>query len=839
MAVARIEIPRTGGVAMITGNTLFDAALEAEQKQALYILEVTRYGTRISSFLPIVLPPPIATFDTSYGTIGFTHSSPLGNWHWAAMWYGFATPTLPNDAVVQKIYAVIRMARNIDGGDGCAEAFVAAGTALNPWSLSPSGVDLISNPLRQVDFAGVFYADMSETDLAFLATAEIYASFTQSASYDIMGDILNVSGLGFAVYYTSAAPIPDTSDSPLPVPIPAGQGVAWSYAYSAVARPGEVGAANGMATASAGPPTIPTDDLLPYMIIPTGEGQTINPLDGRSSISQLEVDAIDPGNELKLLIVNHELLGEKVRFLMGFPGMDRTSFVTLHTLQLTGVDCESNGLLRFTAADLQINAKQNLWVNGGPSIHIADPTTPPALAVFGAAGTATATYALVGHDQNGGSTLPTSFTTITNAPNTLSNTNYVEITWPAVEGIYDWDILKGNSTTSLAVHQRSVAAGATSITFDDIGQSTSSYVTPLVNTTEWLPGDPEPPVEPVGNTWSANEFECSDKNPRYVFGNPIDIALAAYQNELGIGQVSSNPASWQIFVPGSDSTLINPNPYLDVPAYLTLRDTEFSGDRFEFKITSPETSGKSWIEDQINKPLGLYTVILASGMLSPRSFKSPVSLASAVPIDATGIEGIPQSEVLPIVNQVVVTLGSNNAKEGGDQPSFQFDQSVSQARFRTTYQQSISCDGLRLPYGGYGRAFLLAMRTFQWYAFGTRLYTIKTHYRYAKMEISDYFLLSHPLLVDLLPGSPSAGQRGLVNVPCLIIDKQPDYAGGTFTFKVMDTRFMALTTPYDIVPNGTVPVWASASTAQKAKYMWMSSGAPPVYSDSTPGHGIF
>ena len=90
---------------------------------------------------------------------------------------------------------------------------------------------------------------------------------------------------------------------------------------------------------------------------------------------------------------------------------------------------------------------------------ISDPSTPT-LSVHGTPGSTTVSYAVVGHDRNGGVTLPSAFATITNAPDTLNGSNYVIITWPAIDGIFQWDILKTNSTTSLATLQNPASPSA-------------------------------------------------------------------------------------------------------------------------------------------------------------------------------------------------------------------------------------------------------------------------------------------------------------------------------------------------------------------------------------------
>jgi hypothetical protein len=103
-----------------------------------------------------------------------------------------------------------------------------------------------------VDWDGIFYHDMGETSLDFLTDAEMSARLACSMFLTPMDDILLVTGLGYAVYYTSATPSDGSTDLEPPVPIPEGQGVAWSFPSEVEARPAQP-ANNGAASGTAGP----------------------------------------------------------------------------------------------------------------------------------------------------------------------------------------------------------------------------------------------------------------------------------------------------------------------------------------------------------------------------------------------------------------------------------------------------------------------------------------------------------------------------------------------------------------------------------------------------------
>jgi hypothetical protein len=127
----------------------------------------------------------------------------------------------------------------------------------------------------------------------------------------------------------------------------------------------------------------------------------------------------------------------------------------------------------------------------GPTSFNQLPTpAAPTVTVVGTPGTATATYYLVAH-VNGGVTLPSAATTIANAPNTLNSTNYVVVKIPTyiwanypATWVQDpwsnatWDVLKGNTSTSLYANVSFTPNGVA-----DQGGSTSAYTPPTRNTT--------------------------------------------------------------------------------------------------------------------------------------------------------------------------------------------------------------------------------------------------------------------------------------------------------------------------------------------------------------------
>jgi hypothetical protein len=479
--------------------------------------------------------------------------------------------------------------------------------------------------------------------------------------------------------------------------------------------------------------------MLPYLIIPSGQNQTVRDVDGASSVGQFSIECIDPGGALKALAAQASLLGQVATLSLGFPGFAAGDFVPLHTVQITDLGFDSTGKVRISCGDvLRFFTGAVLWSDGGPG--------------------------------------------------------------------------------------------------------------------EYLPGDP-PTLQPIGASWLPNAFQASSDNPRWLSGNPLDIYLAAMQNELGVGQdpallpalgqsgnaeglATANPF-WAKYLPGDDSTLINPNQYLDIPGILALREGTFSGDWFEFKITSP-VEAKGWLEDYILKPLGLVSIVHSNGLLSLKAMKNTQNQSPVFAFTQKNVIGIPQVSREPIINVLTMRMDVNDSlpttasRAYNNQVTYQQQTSIYQ--FRRIFNQQVEATGLRAAYGGFLRSFLLADRVFRRYAFGTPRYQVKAFLSSVIAEIGDYVSLTHPLVPDL-----KSGQVGITNVLCEVVGRTPNYARGSMTFDLFDTRFMQLTKPYQIAPLASgIPAWSQANGTERAEYMFISTAATGGENpDGSPGNTIF
>ena len=128
----------------------------------------------------------------------------------------------------------------------------------------------------------------------------------------------------------------------------------------------------------------------------------------------------------------------------------------------------------------------------GPlSVNPLPTPAAPTVTVVGTPGSTTATYYVVAH-CGGGVTLPSAGTTITNAPDVLNGTNYVNVTVPTTYSGWfgrtdlwscSWDILKGDTVHSISTASTWPGQAPTNRDYSDKGGAASAYITPTRNST--------------------------------------------------------------------------------------------------------------------------------------------------------------------------------------------------------------------------------------------------------------------------------------------------------------------------------------------------------------------
>jgi hypothetical protein len=162
------------------------------------------------------------------GSVTFTSARPLGVTRQFVTWSNFSlisTP-LPSDAAIQQIIPVIIAGSNNPDTLFTTLGYGSSGSA--PFT-TPSNTlvptDDVIFPITE------FSAPSIGTALSALTGQEITAEYDDSLFQDGLSDAITVTGVGFAILYTSATPSIDTC-MPAPVAVPAGQGLTWALPAS-------------------------------------------------------------------------------------------------------------------------------------------------------------------------------------------------------------------------------------------------------------------------------------------------------------------------------------------------------------------------------------------------------------------------------------------------------------------------------------------------------------------------------------------------------------------------------------------------------------------------------
>ena len=342
-------------------------------------------------------------------------------------------------------------------------------------------------------------------------------------------------------------------------------------------------------------------------------------------------------------------------------------------------------------------------------------------------------------------------------------------------------------------------------------------------------------------------FPISDQHPRNLVANPMDVVLMVLQNELGMGQTPSVPASaWRLYDPSqwdaagsSNPTLIAPNPVVDTDRILFYRNGIFAGYLFDFTLTGP-LEAKQFLEYEIFHALGGYLVVLADGRVSPRFFLPPFVFSNLFSFNDRNLTVLPGVQRQPLINQVTYRLdydGNNFRTE------LLFVEATSLQQYGLAGQGIIESKGLKSVRGGVSLAGLTATRIFRRYAGinpvtiaptgGAPTLAVSSQYVTLTVETGDYVFASHPMLPNF-----ETGRRGVFNRIYEVIEKQPNYAEGSMAYSLLDTGWVSGKKLSRVAPEGTAP-YTSASSGERARYMFICRAQTGTYSEGTPAKTIF
>jgi hypothetical protein len=102
----------------------------------------------------------------------------------------------------------------------------------------------------------------------------------------------------------------------------------------------------------------------PWLLTPQGASQTIDVINGSSSIGNLECEVVDHGGAIRQLVGQNTLEGSTVTLSVGYPGLAWTDFALLHTYMLREIEpSDGYNSFLFTCEDAQLLEKRTVYTH--------------------------------------------------------------------------------------------------------------------------------------------------------------------------------------------------------------------------------------------------------------------------------------------------------------------------------------------------------------------------------------------------------------------------------------------------------------------------------------------
>lgn len=208
---------------------------------------------------------------------------------------------------------------------------------------------------------------------------------------------------------------------------------------------------------------------------------------------------------------------------------------------------------------------------------------------------------------------------------------------------------------------------------------------------------------------------------------------------------------------------------------------------FCFVITQA-FEAKQWLETEIYKPCGMYPVVLNTGQLSARCARPPAAGPAPVyTFDPTNVTVLPQWDRMAIYNEIIYQVDQDAS--GSFDNYLVFIESTSVGQYGCAGQLTIDSSGLRTAYGAQAFCEDIADRLFDRFAGapeslkgGAPVLTVEAFLLTMPVWVGDYVYLTHPLMPD-----PFTGALGVTNRVYEVIDRNPNYAAGKMSYRLLDT----------------------------------------------------
>lgn len=258
---------------------------------------------------------------------------------------------------------------------------------------------------------------------------------------------------------------------------------------------------------------------------------------------------------------------------------------------------------------------------------------------------------------------------------------------------------------------------------------------------------------------------ATEENPVSLTGNPVTLALQVLTS-TGLGTNGAYD------VLAAVNGLAVPQALVDVAGLESLRDEEFAGQTYEFKLTGPG-SGKEFLEGEIWHALNCYPWVTQDGKYSAKRYKPAPASASLTLTEADILSWQWQGGEAQIVNQIEfqydwhlpVALARYSKRQrytSGQGDGGSYDKYGPRPLFR------LASKGIKTATGGQAILDDRAAQFFKRYADPPPVLSVGVRYGRHELDVGDVVAVTHARIPNRL-----TGLRGLAGHVFEVIDLQP------------------------------------------------------------------
>jgi hypothetical protein len=335
----------------------------------------------------------------------------------------------------------------------------------------------------------------------------------------------------------------------------------------------------------------------------------------------------------------------------------------------------------------------------------------------------------------------------------------------------------------------------------------------------------------LGSTPSTHTNQSPVKNFIVLEGNAVDLLL---QMILSTGAGTNGPYD---VLPASQGLAIDQTK-VDVPTFERARALSLSSYKFKFYFDDVIKDAKSFFESEILRFVNSYCFTNNNGQITLRVYSAPIFPPAPPILSDDNMIGPPtwQGNLFDkyFFNEIDLKLDYKHLTGNFDNRLF-YEESTSQVKYSQVKTMTVESRGMRSDVMGQAKIGLWAKRVFKRFSNPTPIIGTTTFFDKLLLENSDIVMFNTNKLPDV-----KRGILGVSNYLAEIIEKAVNFGQGTISYKILDTLFSynkkyALITPR----KPAFPDFTGASTAQKARYSFISRKINPTYgvmSDGSDGY---